>query len=233
MKIELLDVYYIRARLSASIILLSPIAITAFLCFEEINAFISSSVFVFALLAFSNYVPLLQRQFSQSRYCYSDCATQLLLPSNPEINTTTKNRYYRKLSMADDGFRLFEYPSESEDFKRCCDSAISFLKEKTRDDHHVQEENINYGFCKNLMASKTFGIIISSFLIIAVGVYSYARYDNIVSIPMNNYLALFVNIAMLLFWIFGITQKMLEKSAMYYAKTLISKIDSLDMKTNP
>lgn len=232
MKLELLDAYNIRARLSASIILLAPIAITTFLCFEEVNTLASSTIFVSILLAFTNYIPLLQRQFSQGKYCYADYATQLLLPNNSTIDSTTKSRYYKKLSMADNSFKLFEQPNESEDFKKCCDSAVYFLKEATRNNLHVQEENINYGFCKNLIASKTFGIILSSSLIVVISLYSYLGYDNFSSIPINNYFALLLNIAILFFWIFGITQKMFEKSAIYYAKTLLSKIDSLDIKTN-
>ena len=233
MKLDLLDAYYIRARLSASVILLSPIAITAFLCFEEINAIISSSVFVFILLAFTNYIPLLQRRFCQSKSYYVDSATQLLLPSNSIINATTKNRYYQKLSKVDDSFKLFEYPNESDEFKECCDSAVSYLKENTRNDHHVQEENINYGFCKNLLATKPFGILLTIFLLLVVVIFSFVRYNNLAAIPTNNYFAFFANIVMLVFWLLGINKKMLEKSAIYYAKTLLSKIDCLDIKEEP
>jgi hypothetical protein len=62
MKLELLDAYNIRARLSASIILLSPIAITVFLCFDEINNLASSTVFIGMFLAFTNYIPILLRR---------------------------------------------------------------------------------------------------------------------------------------------------------------------------
>jgi hypothetical protein len=69
MKLELLDAYDVRARLSASIILLAPIAITVFLCFDEINTFASSSVFIGLLLAFTNYIPiLLRRVYGNKQY---------------------------------------------------------------------------------------------------------------------------------------------------------------------
>ena len=63
MKLELLDNYNIRARLSASIILLSPIALTAFLCFSEITTFATSTVFIGLQLSLTNYLPILQRHF--------------------------------------------------------------------------------------------------------------------------------------------------------------------------
>ena len=43
MKLELLDTYHIRVRLSASIIVLAPLAITIFLCFPEIATLASSN----------------------------------------------------------------------------------------------------------------------------------------------------------------------------------------------
>lgn len=62
MKLELLDTYHIRVRLSASIIVLAPLAITIFLCFQEIATLASSTVLIAVLLAFTNYLPILQRQ---------------------------------------------------------------------------------------------------------------------------------------------------------------------------
>lgn len=61
MKLDLLDSYNIRARLSPSIILLGPIAFTIFLCFETVYTFTSSTILICILLAFTNYIPILQR----------------------------------------------------------------------------------------------------------------------------------------------------------------------------
>ena len=62
MKLELLDTYHIRVRLSASIIVLAPLAITIFLCFQEIATLASYTVLIAVLLAFTNYLPIVQRQ---------------------------------------------------------------------------------------------------------------------------------------------------------------------------
>lgn len=45
MKLDLFDSYNIRVRLSSSIIIFAPLALTVFLCFDELFTFISSSVF--------------------------------------------------------------------------------------------------------------------------------------------------------------------------------------------
>ena len=65
MKLQLLDTYHIRVRLSASIIVLAPLAITIFLCFQEIATLASSTVLIAVLLAFTNYLPIVQRQIYQ------------------------------------------------------------------------------------------------------------------------------------------------------------------------
>lgn len=66
MKLELLDVYNIRARLSASIILLAPVAITVFICFDEIHNIASSAVFIGLFLAFTNYIPILLKGYMEA-----------------------------------------------------------------------------------------------------------------------------------------------------------------------
>lgn len=68
MKLDLLDTYNIRTHLSPSIIVLAPVAITIFLCFQEISTFASSSVLIAVLLAFTNYLPILQRQTYQKSF---------------------------------------------------------------------------------------------------------------------------------------------------------------------
>lgn len=61
MKLDLLDAYNIRARICPSIILLGPIGLTIFFCFEKIYTFASSAILIGILLAFTNYIPILQR----------------------------------------------------------------------------------------------------------------------------------------------------------------------------
>jgi len=153
MKLELLDTYNIRARLSASIILLAPIAITIFLCFDEINTFASSSVFIGLLLAFTNYIPVLLRRVHANKQSHVNYAVEFLMPNDSTINTVSKCRYYKVFAKIDTSFELFLTPDDSDDFRKCCDSAVSYLKTHTRENHLVQEENINYGFCKNLLHS--------------------------------------------------------------------------------
>ena len=227
MKLELLDVYNIRARLSASIILLAPIAITVFICFDEIHNIASSAVFIGLFLAFTNYIPILLRRVYGSKQYSVNYAVEFLMPSDTTINSTSKLRYYEKLAELDSSFGLFLHPNDSPEFRNCCESAVAYLKTRTREDHLVQEENINYGFCRNLLRSKYIGILICINMCCLIAVYSLLAYESISEIPTGHYFAFSTNLVMILFWCVGVTRRALDNTAITYAKTLLAAIDGL------
>ncbi len=226
MKLELLDTYNIRARLSASIILLAPIALTSFLCFDEVTSFATSTVFISLLLAFTNYLPILQRQICKNLK-YENYASQFLRADDTTLDAVSKKRYYDKLAQIDESFSLFATPNNYKEFSDCCDSAVMYLRNHTRDNRIVQEELINYGFYKNLLSSKPIGITICILLAVFISLYSWFKFKQLSSIPIENYFSIVVNLLMLIFWIFGVNREMFESTAKEYAKTLIASIDTL------
>ena len=228
MKLDILDAYNIRARLSPSIILLGPIGLTLFLCFEDVYNFASSAIIVCILLAMTNYVPVLQRRLNQSnkdpRINYAAVYLHL---NDDTIDEFSKRRYYHKLAELDESFSMFTTPNNTPEFRKCCESAILYLRNNTRDNHLVLEENINCGFCKNMLADKTMGIIINIALAVSIGIYSYVKFENIADIPLGNIISILFNILFLIFWIFGINKSMMKHAAKRYAITLIATIDTL------
>lgn len=227
MKLELLDAYNIRARLSASIILLAPIAITVFACFDEIHNIATSAVFIGLFLAFTNYIPILLRMVYGSKQYSVNYAAEFLMPSDPTISLNSKHRYYEILADLDTSFELFLHPDDTDEFRKCCESAVAYLKTRTRENHLVQEENINYGFCRNLLRSKYIGILICISMCCLVAVYSLLTHESISEIPTVHYFAFATNIVMILFWCVGVTQRALDNTAKTYARTLIAAIDAL------
>ena len=228
MKLELLDTYNIRARLSASIVLLAPIALTCFLCLDEITTFATSTVFISLLLSFTNYLPILQRHICRKRN-YKNYASQLLRADDTTLDAVSKKRYYDKLAKIDESFMLFAKPNNSKEFSACCDSAVIYLRNHTRDNRIVQEELINYGFYKNLLSSKPIGITICILLCVVVSLYSWLKFGQLSSIPTENYFSITVNLTMIFFWIFGVTEEMFENTAKEYAKVLITAIDAIEI----
>lgn len=230
MKLELLDAYNIRARLSASILLLAPIAINLFFLFDAVRSFATSSVILFVLLAFTNYIPTLQRRLGSNKNTPVNYVAEMLSLQDTTFDTVSKTRYYKKLASLDESFSHFLSPDDSEEFHRCQESAVLYLRSQTRGNHLVQEENINYGFCRNLLANKRAGIIMCVGCLISVVFYSIYKYDDLSSIPSQNYLALVSNMLFLLFWIFGINKNVLTLAGKHYAKALIISIDSIEKK---
>ena len=172
-------------------------------------------------------MPILQRIFSRERTPRTNYAAQLLYVDDKTISAELKKRYYAKLLKLDPSFACFEKPEDSPEFKSACESAVAYLRSRTRDNHLVQEENINYGLCRNLLSSKTAGIIISALCMVFTAVFSWLKYDSLPAIPAQNYLALAIDALLLLFWIAFATKKALEHSGIAYAKALIASIDSL------
>ena len=187
----------------------------------------SCSVILFVLLALTNYVPIMQRRFHKKKVSQINHAAMMLLPSDTTFDESTKSRYHKKLASLDDSFLPFNAPDDSEKFRACCESAVLYLRSRTREDRLVQEENINYGFCKNLIANKPAGIIICTLSPVFTAIYSVIAYEGLSSIPSGNYFAFISDVILLLFWILGINENVLESSAVHYAKALIMAVDTL------
>ena len=230
MKLDVLDPYNIRARLSPSIILLGPIALTLFFCFESVYNATSSAVSLVILFAMTNYVPILQRRLSKRNMLPDNYAARLLQWDNTEIDKLSKQRYYEKLASLDQSFSIFKNPSDTREFYDCCESAVIYLRNNTRDNHLVYEENINCGFCKNMLIDKPIGITINIVLATLTFLYSWMVSGQIAAISHKNWFSICINLLFVIFWIFAINKKMLEESAKRYAYTLITSIDSLKPK---
>ena len=110
LKLDILDPYNIRARLSPSIILLGPIALTLFFCFESVYNATSSAVSLVILFAMTNYVPILQRRLSKRNMLPDNYAARLLQWDNTESDKVSKQRYYEKLASLDSSFSIFRKP---------------------------------------------------------------------------------------------------------------------------
>lgn len=224
MKLELLDTYNIRARLCPCLILISPIIIALFLCLKETISLVSSTVFTCILLVFTNYIIAIQRKAFQKK-TYKNYASLFLMPNDSTIDAVTKRRYYSKLSKCDETLSAFLSPTN--EISKYCDSAVIFLRAQTRDNRMILEENINYGFMRNLFSSKIIGIVLCSAVCISFGLSSVVKYQGLPEIPTEYIISFIYSFILLLFWIFGVSEKMTDKAAKQYAFTLLMAIDTL------
>lgn len=239
MDLSVFDAYNLRARLCPSLILLSPIAISIFLCIEKIRTVSATSFFLIILLAFANSIPIIQRRLYEKHLSKSNNnpeknteknsrAAEMLSPSDNKIDSVSKKRYYRKLAKCDESFSPFSTPDHDSVNDELCKSAEIYLRSRTRDNRLVLEENINYGFCKNLIEGKRMGTILCGICFVCVIGISWLVFDTFSAIPFQNYLAAILDLFILLFLLLGMKESDLNRAADNYAKALIMAIDSLD-----
>ncbi len=88
--------------------------------------------------------------------------------------------------------------------------------------------DVFHGFCKNTLLVKCLGMTLCVLMIITIVVCSYSFFEDITSIPMKNWVALFLVVILLVFWLFGVNYRIVEISGKRYAKALIHAIDTLD-----
>lgn len=235
MDLSIFDAYNLRARLCPSLILLSPIAISIFLCIEKIHTVSATSFFLIILLAFANSVPIIQRRLYEKHLSKSNGqlkknnrAAEILSQSDNTIDTVSKERYYRKLAKCDESFSPFLTSNHNSANDELCKSAEVYLRSRTRDNRLVLEENINYGFCKNLIEGKRVGIILCGVCFVCVIGISWLVFDTFSAIPFQNHLAAILDLFILLFLLLGMKDSDLNRAADNYAMALITAIDTLD-----
>lgn len=226
MNIKIFDVYNIRARLSVYIIIIAPVILTLYAMYEPVRSFSFSVVFIAILCAFSNYLFALQRYIQKDKI-YGNTTAKYLYLEDGHINACTKKRYYRKLSLMDEGFSIFDTPTNSDEFKEACASAIQWLRNNTRENRLVQEENMLWGFYKNLLSLKIIGIIFSIIAIIILIT---------ISLPINmkeffysplNMGVFIIDIFFVLFWILGVNKKIYTVLDEKYAYALLGALDTM------
>lgn len=228
MDINIFDTYNIRARLSVYIIIISPIILTLYFLYEPVRTFSFSAILFTIIIAFSNYLFALQRYLQKDKKTYSNIAAELLYVNDLRINECTKQRYYQKLCKLDNSFAIFENPSDGKEFEAACSSAIIWLRNNTRNNKLVQEENMLYGFYKNLISLKGVGLLFTLIAIIIL-VFSSTPLCHFFQSPLNTWLMI-LDILFIFFWILGVNKKIGFIVAEKYAYALLGALDSIPNK---
>lgn len=163
MNINLFDTYNLRARLCVSIFYAAPF-IFDIICLTH-KAFSITEGFVMSALCVTVCQALLGIHRAPTvGQSSKNPAAELLSPSS-ELSAGTRIRYYRKLAAFEPEFQpLLDYTCNSlqgskddSDINQLCNDAISWLRAKTRNHETfrlVYEENINYGFTRNMLRLK-------------------------------------------------------------------------------
>lgn len=233
MKIDLFDRYDIRTRICAFIFVLSPFLLDAYILVDAIRNFSSTVIISVVLIAGSGLATCWMRYMGNT-VKQDDLIAEYLTPNSTVIDANTKARYHAKLAE-----REPKFADLSSDDPQVCQAIAkdisSWLKEKTRDKKYslIHEENLNYGFIRNLYAMKTVFLgCFSVYTFFLLGLLIFSNWeltpkDYFATIPAEHVTCMILHVTFYLIWIFGITMKILNFAAKKYALAVIRAIDTL------
>lgn len=227
---QLFDAYGRNARLRPALLTLFPLIVTIAVWCPNLYTFAASLISVATacgiMLLLADYARTLGRAVEQRFYSkWGGKPTTILFRHNDStIDADTKNRYARFLSQHIKGWTR---PTSEEEIHNPAaadqryDSAIRWLLEYTRDKKTyalVFNENITYGFRRNIYGLKPFGLIIAalSFLANAAAIYVTASFVPVhIGSTVVALLAVFA-------WLFIVSEIWVRDAADAYAVRLLA-----------
>ncbi len=158
--------------------------------------------------------------------------TQLLRHRDKKLDPNTKARYHNKLRMLISGIRIPTAEEEANDPKSAdevYDSCVLFLRENTRDREKfrtVFQENVNYGFRRNLWGMKWAGIFLAFLGLVACLLAVLVKQSD----PMTwvGIAGALLNASLLVWMIFRVTEDWVWLAGLAYAERLLGACDTLE-----
>lgn len=246
MKIETLigDSYNIRARLQPVLLILIPIIFILILLSAELH---SLGITIFSVMVFCGVTTWLMQigrdrgkrmEKVLFRLWGGKPSVTMLRHRNLHLAKETKHRYRAFLEKNVPELRLAT-PEEEQKYPDRADhgyeNATSWLLAKTRDRnqfHMIFEENMNYGFRRNLWALKPTAIITDISIFVSATIYTIVPWiagEAIEWQTLNEELlpGILITIVHILAFIFIVNQEWVRMAAEEYAKQLLAACDTL------
>jgi hypothetical protein len=233
------DKYSYQARLLPALIVVAPLALAVTVWFPTESTalkFFATFLFSFGITAI---LPHLARDLGKAkepglfRSWGGVPTTRMLSHRNSKLNAVTLSRYHLKFGQLIPGIEIPNARDESlsrSDSDTKYESCILFLREKTRDRKQfsmVFNENVNYGFRRNLWAAKPFGIATSAVGFGSCLVSLCLRHPSAYSSPLFGVVGLLVCFFLIVLWIFVFNPDWVRVAAEEYARRLIGAIEIL------
>lgn len=233
---DLFDVYARKARLYPTLFMLFPLFVTVLILFptvyETVGGGITSLAISCGMLMFlTSNVRYLGREKGKQLYKLwnGKPTTAWLRHRDTNLDPVTKSRYHTFLSAHVPQLIM---PTSKEEKKNpevadnCYESATKWLLEYTRDKKkfpRVFEENVNYGFYRNILAIKPIAVAINILCIIGILMNIYLQNHAITFIDAGCVVVLSI---LLLLWVFLVSPKWVKNVADAYARALLASCDT-------
>jgi len=225
------------ARVFPSIILLCPFILSIIIWYPQLISIESSLLFIFIFLVFTFFVAKIARHLGHKKEekllnKWGGFPTEEYLSYfDDTIDEITKARYRTNLSNASGIYfpsKEEELNTDSEEYKSTFRSAILWLIENTRKNDILLQDNISYGFCRNLLGLKKIGITIC-FLSLVINFFNiYIQYDFLyLEIPLKIWVTILIVLGMLMGYIFYVNEKLVRAQSEAYAKTLLKCCENI------
>lgn len=231
MSLPLFDDYDLRARFSVGLLYGFPFFVDILPRLWESWGFLPTVAFYGALACICQGIGQVIRNVSTQK-AQPDRAAELLMPES-HLSEVTKGRYYRKLAQFEREFYPFEaLLNKRENWTKpetegLCKEAVRWLRGQTRNSkrfHFLREENINYGFCRNMLALKLPGIVANLGALIAF--YSACRHG-MTCMEIAAQPSVILHELWLMYLFLAVNQSSVKKAAGRYAYALLETIDLL------
>ena len=240
--LKLFDHYSFRARLQPALLALLPAALATFAWTKPGERWVSSLWTLIGTAGFTYFLAIIARNKGKQLEAnlwlsWEGSPTTQLLRHAGCANPISRERWHKYLS------RLLgkPFPTEQEEIanpSRADDiyqAAVKLLINKTRDQHKfhlVYKENVNYGFCRNLYAMKSIGILVSLLSIAASSFSGYLSFH--ASTPqLAPWACALISALFLHWWIFTINGEWVKVPAFAYAERLLESTENLTRPSRP
>jgi len=237
--LNLLDHYSFRARLQPALLVLLPLAI-GILAWTWPNIKWESVLWgLFTTAGGAYFLTIIARNLGKEIEpklwkSWGGAPTTQLLRHSGILNPILRERWHNKLSL----ILGKPFPTQQEEVANSKETdniykaAVTILRIKTRDIktyNLVYNENVSYGFCRNLYAMRKIGIIIALFGAI-LNCYAGIRLiymNEVYSSYIIPLACLSINILFLFLWVFKIKPSWVKTSAFAYARRLLETTENL------
>lgn len=254
---KIFDKYNLTARIFPALLLILPLLFSVYATFPVLVSsdklsFLTTILIPFGILCgvlyfFSNLCRGLGKK--EEKILIEEWGglptTLILRHSDNMLNDSTKKRYHSFLEekVPDIG----KFPTASEETQnfyqadKIYSSSIDWLREQRRDKEKyylLHEENIQYGFRRNLLGVRAIGIrlCIASILFILVSKVDFIQLSSkfietlesaMMGVTIFQYIALSFNFIAFLCWIFVVNKNWVKEAGFQYAKTLLKSIEQV------
>ncbi len=230
---KLFDKYSLGARVKPSFLLFLPVVIIVFAIFEparSVGGAVLTFLSSFGVIAFGANQMSSQGNKLQDRLFekWGGAPTTLIMrPRSPKLDKHTRERYCRKLAKM------------IPDFQVISDEQALAEREKTRDPKKhslILNENIEYGFSRNLRACKPAGVFITiaccalSLTLLWVQLPEQGLLTQLAtwkSVPIPYYILVGLNLLILWSWIVLVTEEWVKIRGYAYAQRLYAACEEI------